>query len=214
MYRTKKIKLFLKANDEHGGIYQYSQSLLDAFISLPSDKYSKSIVISNIKWLRLIPPDAGIAIEHIYRNHPKSFAEGRYNPLGIISRKLRKCFKNIKVPEEDDCDLRIYPNINTVSDSITNALVCVHDLMHRYEQNFPEVSERAIYEQREIHYRKVCDYASGIIVDSELGKIHLVESYLGVNKDKIFVLPYISRKSLFDEVVSHKFIQKDLFSNY
>ena len=151
----KKIKLYLKANDKHGGIYQYSQSLLDAFIALPSNKFCKSIDISNIKWLGHIPKDKSIVIEHSYRNHPQSYAEGRYNPLKIISRKLHKYISNNKVPKEDDYDLRIYPNINTTSDSIINALVCVHDLMHRYENDFPEVSDKTIYSQREIHYQKV-----------------------------------------------------------
>jgi glycosyltransferase involved in cell wall biosynthesis len=60
--------------------------------------------------------------------------------------------------------------------------------MHRYE-NFPEVKEPSIYKSREKHYKNICKYAKGILVDSELGKKHVIDCYDVVEK-KITVYPY------------------------
>jgi glycosyltransferase involved in cell wall biosynthesis len=63
----------------------------------------------------------------------------------------------------------------------------IHDLMHKYEKRFPEVSG---YRLREYHYTNVCKTSSAILVDSKIGKKQVIESYL-INPEKIFVLPFI-----------------------
>jgi glycosyltransferase involved in cell wall biosynthesis len=62
--------------------------------------------------------------------------------------------------------------------------------MHRYESQFPEVSSRGLYQVRERHFRRMCRYASGVLVDSEVGKQHVRESY-SLSTDQIHVLPFV-----------------------
>jgi len=63
--------------------------------------------------------------------------------------------------------------------------------MHRYEPGFPEVSERGEYESREFHFGETVRWSRGVIVDSNVGKRQLVESY-HADPEKVFVLPYIA----------------------
>lgn len=68
------------------------------------------------------------------------------------------------------------------------ALVTIFDLMHRYERRFPEVGGIGRAWRRDVHYRLVSRWSAGILVDSELGRQQVVESY-GVSPAKIHVLP-------------------------
>ncbi len=67
----------------------------------------------------------------------------------------------------------------------------IHDLMHRHERHFPEVSQRGLFHRRERHYRNICAAATIILVDSAVGKSHVIEAY-GVDADRIQVLPYVA----------------------
>jgi glycosyltransferase involved in cell wall biosynthesis len=83
-------------------------------------------------------------------------------------------------------------------------LSTIHDLMHRYEKRFPEVSANGEYESREESYRNICKYTKGILVDSEVGKRHVQESY-GLPEDHIFILPYIPPKYIYKYETSSDF---------
>lgn len=66
-------------------------------------------------------------------------------------------------------------------------VVPVHDLMHRYEGRFPEVS--AEYEKRELEMMSVAKYGWCILTDSETGKIQFEESYKKyINKKRTHVV--------------------------
>jgi glycosyltransferase involved in cell wall biosynthesis len=65
--------------------------------------------------------------------------------------------------------------------------------MHRYESRFAEVSAHGEYLKRERHFTRLCRWARGVLVDSEVGKKHVIDSY-GLNPVRIHVLPYIAPK--------------------
>lgn len=67
----------------------------------------------------------------------------------------------------------------------------VHDIMHRYESQFPEI--RCNYEERETVFKSVAKYTDLIFVDSKLGKKQFEECYIkGTrNKLKMVVLPFV-----------------------
>jgi glycosyltransferase involved in cell wall biosynthesis len=71
------------------------------------------------------------------------------------------------------------------------SLVSIHDLMHRYERRFPESSSGIQYRFREYKYRNICRWTDGVLVDSELGRQQVMESY-GMPSERIHVLPYIA----------------------
>ena len=63
----------------------------------------------------------------------------------------------------------------------------VHDLMHLYEYRFKELSSSGI---RNTHYQSLVDYCDAVLVDSELGKTHLIENFKVECNDKVKVLPF------------------------
>lgn len=71
-------------------------------------------------------------------------------------------------------------------------IVPVHDLMHRYEGRFPEVSKG--YKAREIFFSSKAKYAWCVLVDSQIGKRQFIDSYSGYmrkNLPHIISLPFV-----------------------
>ncbi|BAV33537.1 glycosyltransferase [Sulfuricaulis limicola] len=87
------------------------------------------------------------------------------------------------------------------------SLVSIHDLMHRYERGFPEVSAHGAYFRRERLFRNISRWAKGIIVDSRVGKLHVHESYQ-VPLERIFELPYIPPGYIYETGIAGDFSEK------
>ena len=70
--------------------------------------------------------------------------------------------------------------------------VPIHDLQHRLQSQFPEVSARGEFERREYMFGNAARYARMILVDSEAGKRDALECYgsLGLAEDRIGVLSF------------------------
>jgi glycosyltransferase involved in cell wall biosynthesis len=69
----------------------------------------------------------------------------------------------------------------------------VHDLQHRLQPEFPEVSANGEWERREHVYRNATRNAVLVLTDSETGKEDVLACYgdLGVTADRVFVLPSV-----------------------
>ena len=103
--------------------------------------------------------------------------------------------EEVKILNKSKCDLIIFPSQNITSYQINKkSLSTIHDLMHRYEYQFSEYT-KVIIAQRDIHYQNICKFCDGILVDSSMGKNHVINSYNVENK-KIFTLPFIAPKYL------------------
>ena len=190
----KRIGLFLGASPTHGGVFQYSEAVLEALSGIDHPKLSIVVRYIDPAW---IPVLRGYDVD------------GRYIPRGSLVRLLDAVLWRIPLPvrlwrhsvayvhsitrtlARDACDLWIFP-AQDIWTYLTPApaLGAVHDLMHRYEPSFPEVSALGMYRQRERHFRRMGRWAIGILVESVTGRPQLVESY-GVDLAKVFVLPYI-----------------------
>ena len=72
----------------------------------------------------------------------------------------------------------------------------VHDLMHRYEPDFPEVKDG--FESREVYMKSMAKYTRCILVDSKLGKKQFEESYIKphMRKPVIASLPFVTPKHI------------------
>ncbi len=70
----------------------------------------------------------------------------------------------------------------------------VHDLQHRLQPEFPEVSANGAWGWREYLFRNATRSATLILADSESGKQDIVDFYgpYGVSPDRVKVLPYVS----------------------
>lgn len=101
---------------------------------------------------------------------------------------LRKRFLQSKV------DFLLYPQPTSVSfESGLPYVMAVHDLQHRLQPEFPEVSADGEWERREYLFRNGCRYATLILAESEVGKEDLLGFYgrYGITEDRIKVLPYL-----------------------
>ncbi|PQP33247.1 glycosyltransferase family 1 protein [Desulfobacteraceae bacterium SEEP-SAG10] len=121
-------------------------------------------------------------------------------------RKLTPYFHPIiRTLLEKKCDLWIFPSQDPLSYQVpVPSLVAIHDLMHRYEHRFPELSANGQYQWREKFYSNVCRFSKGILVDSTIGKKHVVESY-ATDPQKIHLLPYIPPKYIYSDIMVSNF---------
>jgi len=158
----KRIGLLLSCTPDYGGTFQYCLNMLITVAGLPTDRYQAVVAYIDPVWEPYMKPCASLEI----------------HKLELFS----------VVPP---CDLWIFPAQESWDYQMNvPVLSTIHDLMHRYESHFAEVSENGIYEQREIQYSQICRWSDGILVDSETGRRHVHECYL-YPLEKIYVLPYI-----------------------
>jgi glycosyltransferase involved in cell wall biosynthesis len=106
----------------------------------------------------------------------------RYQP------ELRRWFERCGV------DLMLYPTPDSTSFEVgIPYVIAVHDLQHRLQPEFPEVSAGDRWAWREYTFRNVCRHATLILADSEVGKEDVLNCYgeFGVPADRVKVLPYL-----------------------
>jgi glycosyltransferase involved in cell wall biosynthesis len=95
-----------------------------------------------------------------------------------------------------DCgvDLMIYPAPTSLSfEASVPYIMAVHDLQHRLQPEFPEVSADGEWERREYRYRNGTRCATLLLADSEVGKEDILNCYgeFGVTPDQVEVLPFL-----------------------
>ncbi|MEO8192553.1 MAG: glycosyltransferase family 1 protein [Gemmatimonadales bacterium] len=176
-----------------GGVLQYSQAIVDAAMSLP-EEYSLSAAIADPLWEGVLPDRMHVVrlTDTAWNRALNKLWHLTHLPVSIWRRTVARLDSNVRKLLAEGCDLWVCPNHDRYSfRAPIEALGTVHDLMHRYEKRFPEVSADGEYESREFHFRETSRWSRGVLVDSELGKRQLVESY-GISPEKVFVLPYIA----------------------
>jgi len=190
----RKIGLYLGVDPSAGGMYQYNLAVLDAVSALPQDQYRVVIAFSSPAWAReLHDLDGKVVPAHDGLWRKFFWKVWRMFDLPIAAARTLSSYLDplVRTLQKEQCDLWIFPSQDTLSfQAAVPALSAIHDLMHRYERRFPEVSEQSIYRHREWSYRNICSWASGILVDSAIGKQQVMESY-GRTGERIFVLPYV-----------------------
>lgn len=91
-------------------------------------------------------------------------------------------------------DVMMYPVPTPLSfEAGVPYIMAIHDLQHRLQPEFPEVSANGEWEAREYRFRNGARSATLLLADSEVGKQDILESYggCGVTSDKVKVLPYL-----------------------
>lgn len=187
----KKIGVLLSASPG-GGAFQYTQAMLNAVLAFPPE-YEITAAVGDALWLDVLPKRVKIVRlvdTTLTRALNKVWHLSRL-PQSLWRKTAAKLDSNVRTLQSAGCDLWICPNHDRfVFRAPVPTLGTVHDLMHRYERQFPEVSENGEYEAREFHFSETSRWAKGVLVDSEVGKAQLIESY-HVSPEKVFVLPYI-----------------------
>jgi glycosyltransferase involved in cell wall biosynthesis len=185
-----------------GGVYQYAQAVFDAVLRFPEDQYELVIAYSHPVWLNHIPTGRAKLV-HLDQSIRSKILNRVWHigglPMSLWRGVAPKIDPNVQILVNEKCDLWINPsNDNWAFRAPVPALGTIHDLMHIYEPNFPEVGSAAELKEREFHFVETCRWAKGIAVDSAIGKKHVVDAYK-VAPEKVFVLPYIAPKYIYDD---------------
>jgi len=190
----KKIGLFLTPGPSTGGMFQYSLAILSALCELPQDGFSLVVAYIDPFWdgylsthpvIRL-PINPGRAARMLAQSWIVSGASL------TLWRRWKPYFDPIvRAIVGQECDLWVFPGQDLWTSQLpVPMLAAVHDLMHRYQSKFLEALGQVRYWYRERYLGFTCRQAKGILVDSELGKHHVHESY-GTPMEKLFVLPFV-----------------------
>ena len=189
----KKIGLYIKIRPEGGGTYQYNLSMLEALNNLPSQDFDKVIVYIYDLWESHLQRERTPSIKVKPGLLGRAFGIA-WQILGLPIELLRKfspaVYPVTRAMLSQNCHLWIFPSQDSFYTIPVPALGTIHDLMHRYAREFPEFSSRGKYRRKEMHYKRICDWGKGVIVDSNIGKQQVMECY-GVKPQKIHILPFV-----------------------
>jgi len=204
----KKIGLYLGSEPSSGGAFQYGLAMLEAVTALQGRDYDVLVDYSSKSWVSVLK-EYDVPIFHIpLRSYEMNIALWwrRFGlPTNLWRNIARKFHTFTKYFIQAKCDLWIFPSQDIWGYRLpVPALCAIHDLMHRYERRFSEVSAFGRYTRREAHYRDICKWSAGILVDSNVGKQQVVESY-GVHPDKVHVLPFIPSKYIYSDKIPDGF---------
>lgn len=180
-----------------GGKYQYTLSVINALKTLPDDKYIIYVVFTKKHWKGIIPNS--MHQKEIKYTVINKLIRGLFLKLSFFFstelRVWRRIGKFIDRSHKEiisiDPDLVIYPTNSSLAYEIDKPSVApIFDLMHIYEPCFPEVKKNNLIKKRNYHYSLICKYSKIILVDSKVGKDHVLENFNIRNTDAIKILPY------------------------
>jgi len=199
-YAVNRIGIFLGASPSSGGMFQYSQSLVEALLSLRHQNLEVTVVYCDGDWAAVLKKIGTNGIKLRYSNVglkiANSFMAMRI-PGGIC--RILGLFFNPLVSElrSKNCNTWVFPAQDALTWQVFGVKVIgtIHDLMHRYESRFPEVGSRLRYGIREHRFFNIASHCNAVLVDSNVGMNQVLESY-SINLGKVHVLPYIAPRCL------------------
>lgn len=175
---SRKVGVFLDFEPSGGGTFQYALSLvnglaenpgLEVTVAYSQGNWPEAITAKNIRFFKL---EGGEWIRLIawklmrLRVLPVAFWR-RISFLHPFQRVLNKSGVGTWIfPCQDFWSFFL---------QCPRTVVSIHDLMHRYEPQYEEVRSQIGF--REFLYSNICRFADLVLVDSNLGKKHVQESY-------------------------------------
>lgn len=199
-----RIGVYFSQKKDIGGVYQYSLSVLESLKEedviifnndgeLPVDlKNRQNFEVVNV---------GNVVSGDIRENFQKSSYFKKL--LASILFKFRlyiflNCYfkfvnrKVLKIIKEKDVDIMFFLTTDLLSLFVDAPVVVpIHDMAHREYTEFPEVSEKRIWQMREYVFSQIARKSFRVLVDSQTGKEDVVK-YYHVDGNKIVVLPYVA----------------------
>jgi len=215
----KRIAIYIDSRYNQGGTYQYTKSLIYALNSLSGKNFSLSLLYTDQSWetyLNSFTDADCIKINKspfLNRLYQFFISLGLFRIVKFLAGKLDG---EIKLINKLNFDSVIFPAGDTIAILVNTGVIgAIHDLMHRYERRFKESGGFFRYRFRENYYKQILLSAKAAVVDSELGKKHVEESYKKINA-KIFILPYIAPDYIYLPTSGNEPVLKDPpdYSNY
>jgi glycosyltransferase involved in cell wall biosynthesis len=202
MQGMTKVGIFLGADPGSGGMFQYSLAVMEALSALPRDDHEVVAAFFDPAWRPYVEPLGLKCMALGTEAGREPFTAGKIwrtlcLPLAPWRRFLWRLDPVARALRATDCDLWVFPAQDHWGYMApVPAMVTIHDLMHRYEPQFPEVSRWGRHFLREHRFRNICRHAKAVLVDSETGRKHVMESY-GLGRDRIFPLPYLPPRYIY-----------------
>jgi glycosyltransferase involved in cell wall biosynthesis len=189
-----KIGIFISVAKNSGGIYQYTSSILKALHDWDTEH---EFVI--IKWPRNELPVEGFTglnwsivtldsrMAHSKNVEQYLSGDGLDLKRSGINPEAEKFFKNHGI------DLMILPApVSVAFEWGMPYIMAIHDLQHRLQPEFPEVSAGNIWKSREYLFRNGARFAEAVLADSEVGKEDVLNFYGDyITPDRVYQLPFL-----------------------
>lgn len=199
MEKRKKVAMVLSAEPQKGGEYQYALVIAECLKELSDDYFELVAICTDRSWTRWCRENHVRCIRLKWLQQKRTQMEWNFR-IPVYSRIYSMYMTEIgKFIRKEKIDaLFITDQFRYIPNLAAKVILPVHDLMHRYEPQFPEVSEAYLW--RELVLKCEAKYADCILTDSKLGKQQFRESYLkrGIKSPTIVSLPYIAPKHILE----------------
>lgn len=202
-----RIAVYLTTEPGSGGAHQYAEAVVDALLLLPKDTYQVQAWYTDLQWADVLQRknitsiyiDPGVSprpwlkpIRKLCRQAAKLFFWGKKAQRYIqwLEQPLYSAFHAWSP------DIVLYPQVGALDIPPKFKQVnVIHDLMHRYEARFPEAGSAKNAQARDRMFSFVVADSAAILVESELGKRQVIETYQCA-AEKIHVVPLTVHKGL------------------
>ncbi len=195
--KKRTIGVVLTTSPYAGGVFQYENMIAEAIWN-NRDRYNLVIICNNSYWINwCIEKNVRFVESKIeqYRNTVVDAIVKRPYMNILYSYLFSPQIRRIK---EEGIELLLYGQQRIfLANKYIKQICPIHDLMHRYENRFPE---RAQLKEDNI-FQCEMKFVTSVLVDSQLGKSQVIESYLQGRKKRPFiqVLPYTISKQITDD---------------
>ena len=186
-----KVGIYLDINSTAGGMFQYAQVLMDVL----SKNGAQVVVVARSMEVhkKLCGGRSLTECVFIPRNRIENIITwlGVFMDVGNVIKKIaKKTLNTALMLNKIDVDFWIFPAQDIQCILVEKpAVTAIHDLMHKFYPQFPEVSRFGRRWIRDKRYQAIVKYSSFVLVDSEIGSSH-VEKIYKVNKKNIIVVPF------------------------
>lgn len=206
-----KIGVYFTPYKEQGGVYSYSVEILEALYNIPGneyvvistspdipDKYRTSnrfkIIDANTEARKFV-----ISARDFFAGPLALFTGWIINFLNrarlftLVTPLYRLSNRGyLRLLSKEKLDLVFYPTSSYISFlSDIPSVVTVHDLQHRLNPQFKEVSAGGRWEYREYGFLEIAQKAFRVFVDSVVGREDMVKFY-PKSKNRVEILPYLA----------------------
>jgi glycosyltransferase involved in cell wall biosynthesis len=213
-----------------GGRYQYSITMLEVLrrlaqeaTELQGDEFSVFVREESHPLLSALEAD-GWQVHPLYPNRFENRARRAARRIlvrshlpsafrGIISRRSRRRGDGAESVrfrarvarwlKASGCELMLYPSPDALSfETGIPYVMAIHDLQHRLQPEFPEVSADGVWEAREYLFRNGVRHATLLLADSEVGRQDILDQYteVGATPEQVEVLPFLPASYLPESV--------------